>query len=896
MQQIEEQMKILLLYVLLTIGVAYSQTASPVPSATLSTAYSRGIVAGMADQIDLQNRPADDLYYFSAPYKSSALSRHLVSGLAYIATHNSISNLKCDGTTNDTQALTALLTTIGPTQASILFPSPCLLSTVSIPANVTLDATSGGGIKVETGQKVTVLGPILPTLRQIFFNALPGQGTIDFTGGTALDKVYPEWWGASPKASAPINTPAIQAAIWGAFGCGPIPCRTNGSGLNQFNRQLHFTGIYNINSELRWYHVMSFIVTGEGKLNSGINQIATNTRIIDGQSVAYGTFSNLQFSTTTSQDASHPLIDIDFDRSQGNDIRPQFVTFQDVGWGGSNVAAIGMLLAKSGGGAQGSNVVCYNCFGKGFSQAVWQIGTSHKYAQNALDNAWYAGDIQSSPQYGIAVYGGNVIVKDATFEDGILNQTGYDVYCVAPQQPCDMENVRSESAKLMAGDFSEIRNSYTIFQANIWDSSPGLAGQSAPRGQLVSGSSVAGDGKYYQVTMPGIWGGLNTTAANSGSSTTLVCSGCKWTINAFSGMRAAITRGSGVGYYGIISSNTASTITIARWITQFPLQYLGAGYLASPPPDNTSTFIVEPNWETQTICGSVTFAPVVFNAIDGTSPSTPARNVVFDNVTVAAGQINAIGILNHVGVTRADWDAVSAPLYARQGIIVDQYNNILARLPCAGCQWKDGLLLSWSFPNSGGYSGYSQYQLGSLPVVWGITGQKGQPATDVWIGGRSDPNSSNDPMRAILEYGGLLGPPTPIGANQNAGTAGVSCGLSTGSGRPGICNWYLGATGLPGSHVNRSSVGMSLSPTGLQLGVHLNQNASGNYGGSCTMSSSTSCTFSLDTSYTNPVCIATVQSVSVIAGGCSVTGTTVTITAASPNSSTWGALVFGNPN
>src|ERR1022692_3432961 len=425
-------MKTRLLYVLVIIGVAYSQTARQVPSVTLPTAYSRGIYAGMADQIDLRNRPADDLYYFSAPYKSSVLSRDFFFGYGYIATNNSISNLKCNGTTNDTAALTALLTAIGSTQVSIVFPSPCLLSTVSIPANVTLDATSGGGIKVETGQKVTVLGPILPTLRQIFFNALPGQGTIDFTGGTALDKVYPEWWGASPKASAPINTPAIQAAIWGAFGCGPIPCRTNGSGLNQFNRQLHFTGIYNINSELRWYHVMSFIVTGEGKLNSGINQIATNTRIIDGQSVAYGTFSNLQLSTTAPQDSTHPLIDIDYDRSQGNDIRPQFVTFQDVGWGGSNVAAIGMLLAKSGGGAQGSNVVCYNCFGKGFSQAVWQIGTSHKYAQNALDNAWYAGDIQSSPQYGIAVYGGNVIVKDATFEDGILNKTREEVFFVCP--------------------------------------------------------------------------------------------------------------------------------------------------------------------------------------------------------------------------------------------------------------------------------------------------------------------------------------------------------------------------------------------------------------------------------------------------------------------------------
>jgi hypothetical protein len=78
---------------------------------------------------------------------------------------------------------------------------------------------------------------------------------------------------------------------------------------------------------------------------------------------------------------------------------------------------------------------------------------------------------------------------------------------------------------------------------------------------------------------------------------------------------------------------------------------------------------------------------------------------------------------------------------------------------------------------------------------------------------------------------------------------------------------------------------------------HLNQVASGNWAGTCSMSSSTSCTITLTTAYTGtPGCIVTVQSASVIAGGCTVSGTTVTITAASSNSSTWAALLFGNPN
>ena len=78
---------------------------------------------------------------------------------------------------------------------------------------------------------------------------------------------------------------------------------------------------------------------------------------------------------------------------------------------------------------------------------------------------------------------------------------------------------------------------------------------------------------------------------------------------------------------------------------------------------------------------------------------------------------------------------------------------------------------------------------------------------------------------------------------------------------------------------------------------HLNQVSSGNFGGTCSMSSSTTCTVTLNSAYTTPVCIATQQSSgTVIAAECSVSSTTVTVTAASSNSATWGVLVFGNAN
>lgn len=71
-----------------------------------------------------------------------------------------------------------------------------------------------------------------------------------------------------------------------------------------------------------------------------------------------------------------------------------------------------------------------------------------------------------------------------------------------------------------------------------------------------------------------------------------------------------------------------------------------------------------------------------------------------------------------------------------------------------------------------------------------------------------------------------------------------------------------------------------------------------NTGGTCTMSTSTSCTVTVAATYGTPVCIATQQSGTLTGGavGCTVSGNTATITAAVANSETWGALVFGNPN
>jgi hypothetical protein len=712
-----------------------------------------------------------------------------------------------DGTTNDTAAMSALLRTVGLSPATLIFPtgSQPLLNTLSFPPNVTLDFSIGGALKPITGQTITVLGRIIGSTRQIFYNALPGQGTIDFTGGYALEAVYPEWWGASPGASAATNTPALQAAEYAAFGTN----RTNGSGLPKYNRELRLCGTYDISGELRFYHVIGFRITGcGGRFSSGLKQTAANKRILDGQSIAYGVFEQLKFETAASQNV--PLVDLDNDHAHGVDLSPQNITFRDVTFAGNGLGQIGVLIAKHGGDAQGDNIRCYSCYGSGFSEAVWQIGGNNTginagrfYAQNAIKEEWYGGDIQASPRYGIVSYGGSIDVHNVTFENdsaGFGTQTGFDVYCEAPQETCVIENVRSESHKLAAGGSIRVINSRTIFQAVQWYSagrSQSLAGTSWPAGFLISGTGIGGDGAYYKITTGGVFGGLGITSARSGNSTAISSSGASWTTDAFTGYRATIITGAGAGHYCVITTNTDTTIKCpAGWVTNYV-------QLADQPPDYTSTFVVEPNWGTQTTSGGVTWVAFPFNVIEGDAGAA-SNYITLERVGAPGGKIKAQGWFKDLFVSRPDWDAVNFPL--DDNIVAQQYNSILLVRPDSAINvGGTAKRLGWRFARNGpadSYYNYSQLQLGTLPLVWSAGGHGGgRRALDVWIGGRSDPESSDSVSRAVLEYGGMLGRATPSGSNKNGAKTQIQGGLPTGSGKPGAIEFWMGKSGSPGTTV-----------------------------------------------------------------------------------------------
>ena len=81
----------------------------------------------------------------------------------------------------------------------------------------------------------------------------------------------------------------------------------------------------------------------------------------------------------------------------------------------------------------------------------------------------------------------------------------------------------------------------------------------------------------------------------------------------------------------------------------------------------------------------------------------------------------------------------------------------------------------------------------------------------------------------------------------------------------------------------------------------LSQSTARNFAGSCSMSSGTTCTFKLGSTFTNYLCFPSIDHASTppviaISAVCSLSGTTATITAGTSNSLTWDALFIGNPN
>jgi hypothetical protein len=615
---------------------------------------------------------------------------------------------------------------------------------------------------IPTSAKINIQGTIISPVQQIFYNANPGQGTIDLTNNTAIDKVFPEWWGAAPVATAAVNTPALQAAINGAYGTN----RVNGSTLNNYNRELHFSGLYNVNGTLNVYHMNGFKWTCSQRAACGLNETTVNTTLFNGQSVSYGVFEDFAWSSTVAQDIAHPLVIMDYTGAQGADLSTQFIDFHRNAWQGGGLAAIGFQVSPAGGGAQGSNIYFHNNLASGFTEACYMIGSGSggvatTIATNAVAITWFGGDVQGCTAYGIEDFGGGLLKIDGTtFENGFNTQTGYDIFAtsVPAGGGVEIDDVRSESLFLFGGSCAfYVKNSFTVDQAAFL----GNPGTSPAVGQVIQGSQAGGHGVYYKITVSGALSGLGQPAAplsaSSGSATTLVDSVGGLTVNAWIGWYVSVLSGTGANQYCVVTSNTATTFTCtAGWVTDF-------NTITTASPDATSRYIVEPAWGTQTTSGGATWAG--FTKYVGGGNESIIDGLFVPGLTVNTG---GIGSVRNLQVTRTDWYCTISPsCFALDGLNVSyHYDGVLVGVPSGGQGTGAGvlgtvLLRNWSFKRNSGISApisnFTFDQKASVPVCWGAGTAAGLPTVDICL--KPDPNGAgtlNGRLQLINNSSGSL--------------------------------------------------------------------------------------------------------------------------------------------
>jgi len=112
------------------------------------------------------------------------------------------------GIADDT--LARAIASIGSNETTLLIPNEQdVTADLTVPVNITLRFNQGGCLDIATGVTVTINGHVEAGLYQIF--SWTGTGKVVFGAG-ALEKVYPQWWGAKGDKTSD-DTVAIQAAV-----------------------------------------------------------------------------------------------------------------------------------------------------------------------------------------------------------------------------------------------------------------------------------------------------------------------------------------------------------------------------------------------------------------------------------------------------------------------------------------------------------------------------------------------------------------------------------------------------------------------------------------------------------------------------------------------------------
>jgi hypothetical protein len=120
------------------------------------------------------------------------------------------------GGVDDTAAFELLIETIDVRAGALMLPasrSRCAVGSLTIPANVSLDNTTGAGLKINDGSVLTILGDIdNASTRPLFFNTGDAKGRVTLEGNQKVKVIYPQWFGAVADGVT-SDLAAVRAAV-----------------------------------------------------------------------------------------------------------------------------------------------------------------------------------------------------------------------------------------------------------------------------------------------------------------------------------------------------------------------------------------------------------------------------------------------------------------------------------------------------------------------------------------------------------------------------------------------------------------------------------------------------------------------------------------------------------
>jgi len=325
--------------------------------------------------------------------------------------------------------------------------------------------------------------------------------------------------------------------------------------------------------------------------------------------------------------------------------------------------------------------------------------------------------------------------------------------------------------------------------------------------------------------------------------------------------------------------------------SNLPLTYTPASGLIYPGGTSTATIAPNQCWFAWTN-GTSTYMPVLLTSAsiqpdnDSTSialgPSAAAAQSSTGRGTVAIGASALQSLTTSAGNTAVGYQAAynaTGTGNTALGYNAFVYGSTGGDNTAVGYEALLGISSAQTTGNNNTAVGEGALQsvqgAGANNTAIGYSAGRGSAAlttgtNDTFLGYEADPSAATDINEIVISGNAVTG----LGSNS-----------------VNIANVFS-VTGTNAASTSETTVAGDLT-----VSRHLNQHASGNFGGSCAMSSATTCTVTLSASYTTPVCVATEQTTgTVIAAACSVSSTTATVTAASSNSATWGVMVFGNPN